>query len=255
MSNSFFSILHSLTTNNICNFIFRSEYYPVYYIFHVIYTCLNIRLTTNNSGLSWYRSIILNYCLSICPRYLLQVFLTKELPEFVEMTSFKGFFFVWALFNICPFDIIFILFNRRPILWIVQILDSFTVGRCLVITCETAASAFEGQFLRVFIISTCCSCSPILVDLFDRFFIRPRYDPMAYEIHYSKRLITAVLITLFNIVVENMDIADILIPLLFTALPIFDIYMHHGEVFKTCDIIFPHFWGNVLIFNPNPNSL
>lgn len=255
MSTSFIDTMRSFILNDLFNFIFRSDYYPVYYIIHVVYTCLNIRLTTNNFQVSWYRSIILNYCLSICPRYLLQVFLTTELPEFVEMTSFKGFFLVWALFNICPFDIIFILFNRQPILWIVQILDSFTIGRCLVITCETAASVFEGQFLRVFIISTCCTCAPILVDLFDRFLIRPRYDPMAYEIHYSKRLIVAVFITVFNIVVENMDIAEILIPLSFLSLSIFDLYMNHGEVFRTRDIIFPHFWGNILIFNPNPNNL
>lgn len=254
MSTSFISVIRSFISNDIFNIIFRSDYYPVYYIIHVIYTCLNIRLTTNNFQLSWYRSIILNYCLSICPRYLLQVFLSTELPEFIEMTSFKGFFFVWALFNICPFDIIFIIFTQQPILWIVQILDSFTVARCLVITCETAADVFS-QFLRVFIISTCCTCAPILVDLFDRFLIRPRYDPMAYEIHYSKRLIVAVLITTLNIVVDNTDIVEILIPLSFIALSIFDLKMNHGESFKTCDIIFPHFWGNILVFNPNPNNL
>lgn len=257
----------STSLHDIYNYIFCSEYYPFYYIFHAIYVCLNIRLTTNSQGLTWYRSLILTYCLSMCHRYLLQLFLPTltptELPDFKEMTSFKGFFAVWAAFNIFPFDLIFLIFNRKPILWIVQILDSFTIGRSIVICCEKAAIASQFQFLRVLIIAICTSCSPILVDLFDRFFIQQRKNMMAYEIHYSKRLITGVFFVTFGVILQNdmngglFEIPFIIAfytPIVFALLSCIDLIINKGVIYKTCDFIFPNFWTRYAVFNPNPNN-
>ncbi|OHT09663.1 hypothetical protein TRFO_21383 [Tritrichomonas foetus] len=239
--------LRSITPQEIYETIFKSTYYPYYYVFHAIYICMNIRLTTNNLGLSWYRSIILNYCLSISPRYLLQVFLLTELPEFVELTSFKGFFIIWCLFNICPFDIVFFICNRPWFIYTIQILDQFTVAQCIFLTCKTAMMSFQ-QFPRIFIIAICCECSPILVDLFDRFMIMARSEPMAYEIHYSKRVIAAVLFTVFLGDVLEMQLV---LPLVFVLLSIIDLCWHKGEVFRTCDFILPNFWTKWVTFNPN----
>ena len=248
---SFYQTLRSTTPTELYNIIFHSYYYPLYYIFHVVYICMNIRLTTNSAGLSWYRSIVLTYCLSISAPFLLQTFLMIELPEFVEMKSFKGFFVVWSLFNICPFDLIFIIMNRPPLLFAIQVIDQFTVAQCVVNTCKVATEIFEGQFLRILIIAICSTCSPILIDLFDRHIILQRYEPMAYEIHYSKRLIAAVLITIcFH---DSVDM-NVFLSLLFSFLSVLDLILSNGEVFRTYDFIFPNFWTKYATFNPNPTN-
>jgi hypothetical protein len=64
--------------------------------------------------MSWYRSFVVGLCMSYLPRYALTTLLLRRVPESKELNFLTYFAAVWALFNICPFDLIY-RFCDRPV--------------------------------------------------------------------------------------------------------------------------------------------
>lgn len=239
--------------------IFHSNYFPVYYVMHAFFVVFNIRYSAPRGGVHWFRSFILGLIMSSGPRYIFTYFINRTIPEFQDYQQIIYYSVIWAILNICPFDLIYKFSSRTASKIVIQAFDAFSQAENVIILCYSGTMIFPSKPLRVGLIVWICLQIPIIADIVDRAIFGLRGKPMAYQYNYIKRTTAAVCATILlgtrdifqpEPAIEMYHFIPIL-TVIYVLLSLLD-YLFTGDIFFTIDIIIPFFWEEVATYHPDP---
>lgn len=239
-----------LTFDSIFNIIFHTDTFPGPYAILCIYICFYLRLTTKSGGMSWYRSFILGLALAILPRYTLSWTISRLIPETKDYGFLVYFSVIWALFNLCPFDLVFKFCNRAASRFVLVLMQAHAESLITITNLFNVVSTFTNDDKidnsKVLMYMYCIELVPLFVQGIDmaisgekRFFI--------YPVAHFKRIVLIILVSNFitqetALWPESIIDCYSLIPVLSLINCVFrtiDFFAYEGYPFHYVDVIFP----------------
>jgi hypothetical protein len=173
---------------DIFDIVFHSEYYPTFYIIHCVFVCAYLRISAGSGGLQWWRSFLLGLALSYGTRYTFSWLISRTFPESSSPLTVIYYASVWAVFNFCPYDLVFRFVRRSVPLYILAFFVEFGNGQLLIHYLWNANQAFPEKVLTTVLITTAAYAAPMAVDWFDNVAFRPKRRFMFYPWTYLKRV-------------------------------------------------------------------
>jgi hypothetical protein len=185
----------SLTFWDVYERVFFGHFANTYFLPHATLTCFYLRVSAGVTGIQSWRSFLLGLLLSYGTMYATNVILMPTFPIDQFRSVLYQYSVLWLLFNITPFDLVFRLFNRPSLIFLLGCSAEFCHTQRIFATLGMARRSLTSISSMLLYVIVPYSF-PSVVDWLDNKLFEPRRRFMFIPWVYLKRVFLATAIAI-----------------------------------------------------------